>query len=87
MTSYSVGNKTSLSWKTRIVDLSIRGGRVVTYLAATLKVMDSRHSLGDISELYFLESIQSLAHRDLNGACDIVELTATCNVYTVLIGK
>jgi len=34
-------------------------------LAATLEVMGLRRSLGDISEIYFLESIQSLAQRDL----------------------
>jgi len=37
----------------------------LTYLAAMLEVMGLRPSLGDISEIYFLESIQSLAQRDL----------------------
>jgi len=33
----------------------------LTHFAATLEVMGSRPSLGDISEIYFLEPIQSLA--------------------------
>jgi len=37
----------------------------LTYLAATVEVMGSRSSLGDIYEIYFLESIQSPAERDL----------------------
>jgi len=37
----------------------------LTNLTATLEVMGSRPSLSDISEIYFLESIQSLAQRDL----------------------
>jgi len=55
----------------------------LTHLAATLKVVGSRPSLGDISAIYFLESMQSLAQRDLHGLCDIVELSATCNVCGV----
>jgi len=35
------------------------------HLAATLEVIGSRPSLGDISDIYFLESIQSLTQRDL----------------------
>jgi len=37
----------------------------LTHSIAMLEVMGSRPSLGDISEIYFLESIQSLAQRDL----------------------
>jgi len=37
----------------------------LTHLAATLEVMGSRPSLGDISQIYFLESIQSMAQGDL----------------------
>jgi len=37
----------------------------LTHLAAMLEVMGSRPSLGDISEIYFLESIHSLVQRDL----------------------
>jgi len=36
----------------------------LTHLAATLEFVVSRPSLGDISEIYFLESIQSLAQMD-----------------------
>jgi len=53
----------------------------LTHLAATLEVMGSRPSLSDISEIYFLESIQSLTQRDCR--CDIVELTVICNVCGV----
>jgi len=55
----------------------------LAHLAATLEVMGSRSSFGDISEIYFLESIQFLAQRDLKCLHDIVELTATCNVCGV----
>jgi len=37
----------------------------LTHSTATLKVMGSRPSFGDISEIYFLKSIQSLAQRYL----------------------
>jgi len=37
----------------------------LTHLAAMVEVMGLRPSLGDISEIYFLESIQYLAQRDL----------------------
>jgi len=37
----------------------------VTNLAATLEVMGSRPIFGDVSEIHFLESIQSPAQRDL----------------------
>jgi len=55
----------------------------LTHLAVTLEVMGSRPSLGDICQIYFLELIQSLAHRELKWYCDIVELTVTCNVCGV----
>jgi len=37
----------------------------LTHLTATLEVMGTHPSLGEISEIYFLESIQSLAQSDL----------------------
>jgi len=37
----------------------------LTHVAATLEVKGSRPSLGDISEIYFLKSIQSVAQSDL----------------------
>jgi len=43
----------------------------LTHSPATLDVTGSRHNSGEFSEIYFLESIQSPAQRDLNGLCDI----------------
>jgi len=53
---------------------------LLTHLTVTLEVMGLCPSLGDISEIYFLESIQSLTQRTYNGFCGIAEFTVTCNV-------
>jgi len=45
--------------KTVAISLLIVNSRWLTHLAATLEVMGSRPSFGDISEIYFLESIIS----------------------------
>jgi len=51
----------------------------LTHMAA-MQVTGSMPSFGDISDIRFLESIQSPAQRDLNGLCDIAEFIVTCDV-------
>jgi len=54
------------------------------HLAAALEVINLLPCLGDIYEIYFLESIQSMYGTEgFKMVCDIVELTATGNVCGV----
>jgi len=58
--------------------MSIHGGRVANALGCNAR----GHGFAPQSRRndLFLESIQSPAQRDLNGLCDIVEFTVTCDV-------
>jgi len=58
----------------------------LTHLAATLKVMGSRPSLGDIYENYFLKSIQYMAQRDFM-VCVTLQNLLWPAMYAVLTGK
>jgi len=71
----------SLVWAFEIYVCRFTVAECLTHSPATLDVTGSRPNSGDFSEIYFLESIQSPAQRDLKMVCvTLQELIVTSNV-------